>query len=128
MNLLCEEKSKIGLIGSIYFAGVVFGIVILPPLADLIGRRWPVLIGNIVLIICMIGLIFTHNLYEAYVYMFLDGVSFAGKVIVCLTYVIEFTPYAYHEWGPLLVNGSLGPVTIFVTFWYQFIDNNWFWL
>jgi MFS family permease len=76
----------------------------------------------------MIGLIFTHNIYEAYVYFFLDGISFAGKVIVCLTYVIEFLPFEYHEYGPLLLNGALGPFTILCTLWYQFVDNSWFWL
>jgi MFS family permease len=126
MNLLCEPKEKIGLFGSIYFAGLCFAILILPPMADKFGRRWPVFIGNAALIICMIGLIFTHNIYEAYVYFFLDGISFAGKVIVCMTYVIEYTPFAYHEYGPFLLNGALGPFTIAVTFWYQYIDNSWY--
>ena len=128
MNLLCEPKFKIGLFGSIYFAGLCIAILILPPLADGIGRRWPVFIGNLALIICMIGLIFTHNIYEAYVFFFLDGVSFAGKAIVCLTYLIEFVPFQYHEYGPFLLNGALGPATILITLWYQFIDNSWFWL
>lgn len=128
MNLLCEPKFKVGLFGSIYFAGLCFAILILPPMADCIGRRWPVFIGNAALIICMIGLIFTHNIYEAYVFFFLDGISFAGKVIVCMTYVIEFTPFAYQEYGPILLNGALGPFTILCTFWYQYIDNSWFWL
>tara|TARA_B110000285_G_scaffold220634_1_gene272623 strand:+ start:103 stop:681 length:579 start_codon:yes stop_codon:yes gene_type:complete len=118
MNLLCEPKFKVGLFGSIYFAGLCFAILILPPMADCIGRRWPVFIGNAALIICMIGLIFTHNIYEAYVFFFLDGISFAGKVIVCMTYVIEFTPFAYQEYGPILLNGALGPFTILCTFWY----------
>jgi MFS family permease len=118
MNLLCEPKSKVGLFGSIYFAGLCFAILILPPLADAIGRRWPVFIGNLSLIVCMIGLLLTNNIYEAYVFFFLDGISFAGKVIVCMTYIIEFTPFAQQEYGPMLLNGALGPFTILCTFWY----------
>jgi len=38
MNLLCEPKFKIGLFGSIYFAGLCVAILILPPMADAIGR------------------------------------------------------------------------------------------
>ena len=128
MNLLCEPKSKIGLFGSIYFAGLCTAILIQPPLADKYGRKWMVFIGNICLITCMIGLLATNNIYEAYVYFFLDGVSFAGKVIICMTYVIEFTPFAYQEWGPILLNGTLGPFTIMITLWYQFVDNGWFYL
>lgn len=40
MDLLCLEPFKIGLIGSMYFIGVVLSSVIAPPLADAYGRKY----------------------------------------------------------------------------------------
>jgi MFS family permease len=94
MNLLCEDKNKVGLQGSLYFAGLCVTIIPVPLLADKpIGRKWLVFSGNILLIICQIGLLLTHNIYESYVFFFLNGMSFAGRVIVALTYLIEYLPY-----------------------------------
>jgi MFS family permease len=91
MNLLCEPKSKIGLQGSLYFVGSVTTILPVPILADRpVGRKWMVLTGNLLLIIAMVGLLFTHNIYESYVYFFLMGMSFAGRQIVAYTYMLEF--------------------------------------
>jgi MFS family permease len=80
MNLLCEPKSKIGLQGSLYFVGLCVTIIPVPLLADKpVGRKWMVFIGNVLLIIAMIGLILTHNIYESYVYFFITGMSFSGR-------------------------------------------------
>ena len=53
MNLLCEDKQKVGLQGSLYFAGLCTTIIPVPILADKpIGRKWLVFTGNALLIIC----------------------------------------------------------------------------
>jgi MFS family permease len=91
MNLLCEPKSKIGLQGSLYFVGLVVTILPVPILADkMVGRKWTVFIGNILLIIAMVGLLFTHNIYESYVFFFILGMSFSGTSIVGTTYMLEY--------------------------------------
>ena len=80
MNLLCEPKSKIGLQGSLYFVGLCTTILPVPLLADKpVGRKWMVFIGNVLLIIAMVGLLFTHNIYESYVFFFITGMSFSGR-------------------------------------------------
>lgn len=38
-DLLCEQKWKIGLIGSMYFIGVIVGMSFVPPLSDAYGRK-----------------------------------------------------------------------------------------
>ena len=39
LDLLCESKLKIGLIGSVYFAGVITTLLFVPPLSDRYGRK-----------------------------------------------------------------------------------------
>jgi MFS family permease len=39
LNLLCEKKDRLGLLGSAFFAGILFGMMILPQLADKYGRK-----------------------------------------------------------------------------------------
>jgi MFS family permease len=90
-DLLCEPKYKIGLIGSMYFIGVITTLTFVPIVGDKCGRRWVFIITIIVSACAQLGLIVTRNLYELYVYEFLIGATFAGRVIVGLNYVLEFT-------------------------------------
>ena len=47
-DLLCESKFKIGLLGSMFFIGVIATMIIIPPLADKYGRKMIFLISLIV--------------------------------------------------------------------------------
>jgi hypothetical protein len=39
-DLLCEPKYKVGLIGSMYFIGVILTLTFVPIVADKCGRKW----------------------------------------------------------------------------------------
>ena len=87
-----------------FFIGLCTTIILVPALADKpFGRKPMVLTGNILMIICMIGCILSHNIYEVYVFLFIDGASFAGRVIVATTYYIEFAPERMKEIGPFVL-------------------------
>jgi MFS family permease len=91
LDLLCEPKYKIGLLGSIYFAGVVATILWLPFISDrYFGRRSIFLICFAIFDLAFLGLIFSKNLIETYVFLFMMGACFAGRIIIGLTYLIEF--------------------------------------
>ena len=47
-DLLCEPKMKVGLIGSMYFIGLIVFITFVPPLSDRYGRKWIFIITLIV--------------------------------------------------------------------------------
>ena len=38
--MLCVDKIKVGLLGSLYFAGVVTSVLFVPALSDWLGRKW----------------------------------------------------------------------------------------
>jgi hypothetical protein len=53
MNLLCEDSKKVGLQGSMYFAGLCATIIPVPILSDRSwGRKSLVIFGNTLLITC----------------------------------------------------------------------------
>ena len=124
--MLCEPKWKIGLLGSMYFIGVIVGMTFVPPLADAFGRKIIFIVTLIISVFAQLGLILTNNLYEAYVYQFFIGSTFAGRVIVGLNYMLEFVIPSWHQaiifW--LLISECIS--TILMTAYVQFIDKCWF--
>jgi MFS family permease len=110
MDLLCESKFKIGLFGSCYFLGEIIAFIIVPPLADTYGRKLVVGISLAVSIFAQFGLLITHNIYEAYFYYFLLGLTFPGKIIVGYTYLLEFNRAKFQDLIMYILNlsGSLG--------------------
>ena len=47
LDLTCKTKSEIGLIGSIYFIGIIISMLTVPRAADLYGRKWPITASQI---------------------------------------------------------------------------------
>ena len=41
LNILCETKERIGLIGVLYLGGVVMSLIVFPWAADKVGRKIP---------------------------------------------------------------------------------------
>ena len=109
---------KVGLIGSMYFIGLIVFITFVPPLADRFGRRW-VFISTLALsCVAQLGLMLTNDLYWAYFFEFLVGGTFPGRIIVGLTYILEYNIPKFHEsivFGLLLSEAS---TTILITVWY----------
>ena len=75
LDLICSPKWMIGLIGTISFAGFIFGAFFIIPLADYYGRRKMLLVGGgLFYLACML----THpaisqNIYMLFAMMFLAG-------------------------------------------------------
>ena len=90
-DLLCVPKKDVGLIGSLYFIGQVVTVLFIPPIADFWTGRKPVFVGtSILLVIVIAGFLFSTNIYEAYVFSFLNGCTWAGLICVGINYTVEF--------------------------------------
>jgi hypothetical protein len=57
--------------------------------------------------------------------MFFLGTTFGGKMIVALSYLIEFMTSFFIETIVFIVLIVEPIITILITFWYQFIDRGW---
>ena len=88
-DMLCEPKWRVGLLGAFFFVGIIVTMIPVPRYADLKGRRLVFIITMCVSIISAIGLLACSTLEWAYFFMFLNGTTFAGKIIVGLNYLIE---------------------------------------
>ena len=61
-DLLCEPKWRIGLIGTLYFVGIMTTILLVPWLADKYGRKWNVLINYFLFMAAVLGVMLSNNL------------------------------------------------------------------
>ena len=50
-------------------------------LSDIFGRKWPFVLTMLLLAFACLGLLISSTLTELYVYMFLLGASFPGRMI-----------------------------------------------
>jgi len=90
--MLCESKNRIGFLGACFFIGVLVASTILPIgfLSDVVGRKW-IFVGTLgILVLSCFGFIIATTLDELYVYMFLLGVTYPGRMIVGINYAYEF--------------------------------------
>ena len=62
LDLVCVSGEKIGLIGSMFFAGWSSTVLFIPFASDKIGRRWIFLFSIILVAILMAGLLFSTSI------------------------------------------------------------------
>ena len=90
--MICVSDFEIGLIGSCFMLGIVFGCITIARLGDIYGRRPIFILGMMLQIIGIFGIIVSSNLYLAYFYTLLLGLSITGKLYVGFTYLQENQP------------------------------------
>ena len=114
--MLCESKSRIGFLGACFFIGVLVASTILPVgvLSDVVGRKWIYVATLTILVISSFGFIIATTLDELYVYMFLLGITYPGRMIVAVNYAYEFQLESWKEWVQP-VNQYVGGFTLIFT-------------
>lgn len=125
---MCVEKNKIGLIGSMYFAGWFATTLIIPPLADKIGRKWISFVSIVVTSFTMIVVLFSRSVDLTIAMFFLMGACCPGRASVSYVYLNEFlTPKWRIAWGTAwgLIDGS---TYIILTFYFDFLSNRYFYI
>jgi hypothetical protein len=94
LDLACESKAKIGLIGSSIYIGWTTSSFILPRVADIMGRKPVVCISMLIQTIAFIGIFFTDSINLAYFFMFLFGAASVGRTSISFLYLMEVLPKA----------------------------------
>lgn len=88
---------RIGLIGTIYFIGILTMIIFDPWLADKYGRKINVILNYFIFILAVIGIMASSKIELLYFYIFICGATMAGRVIVGVNYVLEFITESYKQ-------------------------------
>ena len=89
---MCVEKWKIGIIGSFFWLGVAMTIFITSYFADTYGRRYIVYITVFITILVSFGIVLGNDLNMLYIFVFINGATFGGRVIVSYNFTLEFFP------------------------------------
>lgn len=93
MDMLCESRVKIGMLGFCYFAGVVAGLVFAHPLTDIYGKKSVFCCALLLSILGQAALLFlSYYTYLGMFFLLLVGLSWAGKTIVGISYILDFFP------------------------------------
>ena len=96
LNFECAPKWKLGLIGSVFLAGIVIGCSSVTKLGDIYGRR-PIYLMGLTLNFVLVGmLIVLRNVLVVYFCLFFLGISIAARYYVGYTYNLEFQPKRSH--------------------------------
>ena len=90
LDLVCVRGEKIGLIGSMFFAGWSTTVLFIPFASDKIGRRLIFLISIICVALIMAGLLFSTSVNLTIALMFFEGALTSGRTMVGYVYINEF--------------------------------------
>ena len=87
-------------------------------LSDMFGRKW-IFIGTLsILLVSCVGFMFAHSLEELYVYMFLLGITFPGRMIVGINFAQEFQREKWISYVQPLVQVGQGLTLILTAFYF----------
>jgi len=124
LNLWCVPSFKLGLLGSMYFAGWAFTVIWVPLLADKVGRKWWFTGSVIIVFFTMVGFILSPSLLISIILMFVAGAMNSGRVMVGFVYGQEFlVPYWQVIFGTAFhfIDNSTCLIT---SFYFDFINNH----
>lgn len=119
------DPYKIGLLGSMYFAGWTVSCAIAPRLADIYGRRIVLLISSGLAVPFYVGLILSLNLNLSIVLFFFFGLTQAGKSSNSYVYLMELIPLKYHTLVGTFMNFGDGSTLIIMSLYFRFISKSW---
>ena len=78
------------MIGSLYYAGVMTTIILVSWLSDKYGRKTIVVVNYFLFMIAVVGTMLAHDIVTLYIFMFMSGATFGGRVVVSINFVMEF--------------------------------------
>ena len=73
-----------------YYIGVISTVLVIPWWSDKIGRRWITLGSYFVFMLAILGILLAHELIWLYIFVFITGMTFAGRAIVGMSWLIEY--------------------------------------
>ena len=124
-GMQCAPKTKFGMIGSLYFIGIVISSFILPPLSDTLGRRPIVLLGVGLQAVASLILIFSKSLNLTYGLIFVMGVAMPARAFVGYVFTMEFFPKASTPIATSVLMGIDGLVLLWTSLFFMYVDRNW---
>lgn len=87
--MVCAPKSVFGKFGSLFFAGVAIGSLILPRLSDIHGRKKIAVIGNMLHLVAGSLILISKSMQFTLLLIFVMGMGMGGRVFVGYIFMTE---------------------------------------
>ena len=100
------SNADVGLAGSAYLAGAVFGAIFFGWLTDRLGRKKLFFITLIVYLLATAATAFSWNLWSFLVFRFITGAGIGGEYAAINSTIQELIPARVRGWTDLVINGS----------------------
>ena len=100
------SDADVGLAGSCYLAGAVFGALFFGWLADRVGRKKLFFVTLAVYLTATALTAFAWNGWSFFILRFLTGAGIGGEYSAINAMIQEFIPARYRGWTDLVINGS----------------------
>ena len=127
--MACESHSAVGKIGSAYFVGLVIGCLFIPRLADLYGRKWFIIICNILVIPTLMCFLFMESINTLTFCFFVLGILFTGHTLVNFLWGMEFIVKRLRVKVYALITGNSRVLIIFAVIYFRYISQSWvYWI
>ena len=115
----------IGLLGSMVFAGWMFGSLFIPRLGDLYGRKWPVVWSLLVAALTYLGVILSSDLKLTIVLMFFFGTCCAGRYSTSYVYLSELMPSSNRTLACSATQFIDASTLILLSLYFRFMSKQW---
>lgn len=128
LDLVCTPPVKLGLLGSMYFAGWALTILIIPYLADKYGRKWFFTVSAMVTAAVMVVLYVSRSLGLSISMMFVAGMANSGRLMVGFVYANEFLVPKWQIIFGTAFHCIDNSTSVISTAYFDFIDKHYLYL
>jgi MFS family permease len=125
LNLMCEPKSKIAMLGSAFFFGWASTLLWLPRVGDIYGRRLPFAINSLVCVALYSAVMVTKNLNVMIFLIFLFGTVSSIRIQVGFNYLLELVPKPNQTMVATLWNCTEGLIYLVVVIYFYYVSKDW---
>ena len=125
LDLACQPTEHIGSIGSAYFIGCLVSVVVATRLADVYGRKRPMLLSQVLQTLPVLAFFIIDTYWQAAILFFIYGLGFGGTVAVGAIYVQEFMMKKHRALTIGMFGIFDGAAVAIIVFYFYFITKFW---
>ncbi|XP_056017071.1 organic cation transporter protein-like [Ostrea edulis] len=126
-NLVCDDKYKISLAKTIFFAGVLTGSFMFGMISDVFGRKKTLLIGILAELVTNLALAFSYNFVTYVIIRFCTGAACVGLFMTSYVLGVEWVGPSTRKYASLVI-AFFGPVGELYFLFVSYFARDWFWI
>ncbi|XP_061177443.1 organic cation transporter protein-like [Saccostrea echinata] len=126
-NLVCDDKYKISLSKTIFFAGVLTGSFMFGMISDILGRRKTLLIAILLELSSTLALAWSYNYVTYAILRFCTGAACVGMFMTSYVIGMEWVGPSTRTYAGLII-AFFGPVGELYFILVSYFARDWFWI